>query len=201
MTGIIYKLTIGNYFYYGRTVQRFKTRMGQHKKSCFNRSKKSYWTLKYVKMRELGVKKETYDDMVKQQIVYNCPLLLLDCYEYMIIPNGNPWCLNVINKESYEIYEKDISRDNVLTPEQRKINIKISTDKSKAKRRANGKSKISKDKYNTKRKENGKQKKWNDRNNKKKYFCECCQKEMLDRKKYSHWKSTNHSTNLMMWID
>lgn len=99
MTGIIYKLYIGDYWYIGQTIRTFNCRFSQHNKACFNTFKKSYHTKKYKIIRSFGVKRKTFKTMVKHKIVYKCDIKDLNKYENFCIDLNNPWCLNmVINK-------------------------------------------------------------------------------------------------------
>ena len=108
---IIYKLSIGEFHYIGRTITRFSTRYNAHKKSCFNRSKKSYWTKLYVKIRGLGVKKNQWEEKVKYKILYkDCADDEIDFYEMSCININHPYNLNTMSKTITEFYLKPLTK-------------------------------------------------------------------------------------------
>ena len=90
--GIIYKLEVGNYYYIGKTINSFRKRYNQHKKSCFNKCNKTYHSKVYKKFRELKVKKNNWNEMVKYKIIYKCDNVDLSKYE--------KWCINIKNINS-----------------------------------------------------------------------------------------------------
>jgi len=119
--GIIYRLSIGDFWYVGRTTRTFKARYNQHKKACFNTRKKQYWCKKYLKFRQLGVKRHNWDEMVKWVIVKDCDNKYLDYYENFFIDLECPLNINTQGKKVFERYEKDLTRCGVMTPEERKV--------------------------------------------------------------------------------
>ncbi len=201
--GIIYKLEIGNYHYYGKTTTRFSTRYNAHKKSCFNRSKRSYWTKLYVKIRELGVKKSQWNEKVKYKIIYkDCEPNEVEYYEFSCINTSNPFNLNTMDKSITAFYTKEVVKWGTYnTPELRKEYRKEYNsfyDKSDS-----GKKTIKKkrDKYNQSVKGKEVNKKYWTKRNAKRYYCECCQQEMSINTSYSHNKTVKHLTNQMEWIE
>ena len=101
--GYIYKMTIGDYFYYGITDTTLRTRYNQHKKSCFNKRKQTYHSKKYKVIREYIKKKEErtptkedFDKYVKQKLVATITTSKKDLkkLESELICLNNPWCLN-----------------------------------------------------------------------------------------------------------
>lgn len=150
--GIIYKLEIGNYHYYGKTTTRFSTRYNAHKKSCFNRSKRSYWTKLYVKIRQLGVKKSQWNEKVKYKIIYkNCIENEVEYYEFSCINTSNPWNLNTMDKTITEFYTKEVVTWGTLTTEEQQHNNRMNSKNhynNMSKERQQKKNKKINDKHN-----------------------------------------------------
>ena len=103
--GLIYKLYIGDYFYIGKTINKFMVRYNNHKNSCFYKRKQEYNTKKYIKFRELGVNKDNWNEKIKYKIIYECDNDYLYCYENLCINLDNPYSLN-INKININKIEK-----------------------------------------------------------------------------------------------
>ena len=212
MTGIIYKLTVGDYHYIGRTTQTFRARYMAHRKSCFNRSKKSYHTKIYKMFRKLGVNKENWIDMVKYVIVYKPKLKYIDYYEYACININHPYNLNTINKEVYEKYErefiswgtnkglskKQIDKNYYLTikdNEDYKYNKHIRYLKDKQQLGFKKRMKSNKDKYMIKNRDKVNARK------RVKVICLICNCMISKNGKWEHNNSIKHLTNELEYID
>ena len=96
----IYKLVIGNditksYHYIGRT-NKLNVRYLSHKKSCYNRSKKSYHRKVYKKIRELGIKKDNFKEYVKMRLVATDTKENIRKLERLLINKEHSYNLNMI---------------------------------------------------------------------------------------------------------
>jgi len=92
----IYKIKVGDYFYFGKT-NSLSQRKYKHRKDCFSRSKKAYHRKLYKKIRELGIKRETFYNDIQLKIVYRCSKEETKMYEKYCINLNNDYCLNMIN--------------------------------------------------------------------------------------------------------
>ncbi len=207
-TGIIYKLTIGDYFYVGRTKGRFSTRYNSHKKSCFNRRKKTYNSKKYKIIRQLGVKRDNWNQLVKWKIIYNCPMEYLECYERhcIYISVNNPFCLNTQFIHVDKIYTKTIVNWGTLTTEDKKRRDR------ECKRKWSENNKEYFKEYNLKHKEhlNEYYKEWKQHNTdhlneyhkeyrykNKTHKCDICKTKLMAKGDYKkHCKTKNHLKNI-----
>ena len=97
----IYKLTIGNdlkdyYWYIGQT-NKPKTRLNHHKKTCYNKSKKSYHRKLYTQIRKLtGYNKTNFNNFVKMKILTYTDKSNINKLERLLINKKNHYNLNMI---------------------------------------------------------------------------------------------------------
>ena len=184
--GTIYKLSIGDYWYVGQTYQRFSTRYKQHKKGCFNKCKKAYWTKKYLTIRQQGVKKDTWDKIVKYELLMeNVRPEELNYYEMKFIDKGCPFNMNTLgHKVGDTVIIQPLIKKGTLTEEQKKENYCKSQKKSIKVRKTN------QTRLNNMKKYYGEE-----------LFCECCQKKLKRSSLHKHKKSITHLTNEMEWIE
>ena len=68
--GLIYKLIVGDFWYVGKTINKFKIRYNHHKRDCFNKKGDGYNNLKYVIFRKMGITKDNWNEMVKYEIIF-----------------------------------------------------------------------------------------------------------------------------------
>ena len=104
----MYKLTIGSYYYIGITDTTIRNRYSGHKRSCFNRRKKTYHQKIYKTIRKemCRILKKTVSQLtkkdfsnlviVKQVAVINTSRKDLLSLERELINLNNVWCLNSI---------------------------------------------------------------------------------------------------------
>ena len=103
--GYVYKITIGPYYYIGITDTTIKCRYSKHKKTCFNRVKKSYHQKVYKVIREYlkhktgHINKEDFNKYVNIKKVTEIYTNRYDLkrLETMLINLKNDWCINSIN--------------------------------------------------------------------------------------------------------
>lgn len=188
---IVYKLIIGDYHYFGMTTQSFRARYMAHKKSCFNRSKKSYWTKLYKSIRELGVKKSAWEDKVKYKIIYkDCADDEIAYYEYACINTSNPWNLNTMDKDVPEFFKKELVKWGTIIdkPKYDRERQKEWCNKNKEKRAEVSKNYVNrnKDKVSKKKSE------WYNE----KVLCEVCNCEVSKGNYPRHTRSTKHIRNI-----
>lgn len=74
MSYFVYKLTIENtpFYYFGHSNRdNRQPRMYRHKRICYNPNDKGYNYKIYQKIRELGIRELFFDNLVKEEILYN----------------------------------------------------------------------------------------------------------------------------------
>lgn len=191
---IIYKLTVGNYWYIGRTTNSFRSRFRAHCKSCFNRSKRSYHSKIYKTMRKLGVKKSTWDEQVKNHIVYVCSDEYVDYYEYALINSKCPWSLNTEDKDVKEKYEKQLVKWGTRTEEDLKN--KKKNYYKKYKEREQRKSRNRQVNYRENNKDEINERTRNQYQYNKRFKCQCCNSNVMIKAHYKrHLKTKKHLKN------
>ncbi len=195
MTGIIYKLKVGNYYYIGQTKQKFKTRINQHRRDCFNKKKKGYETKKYKKFRELGVNKDNWCDMVKGHIVYECEINEMMYYEYALININDPYCLNTCFKEVDAFFIHDYKERGSRTLEDIKKYKKLWNEKNEGYFKEYSKNRYEKNKECRKRQMR------NYNMNTKNIICKYCKTNPMNKSNYSnHCKGKKHKLNVSLTI-
>lgn len=91
----IYKLEIGDYFYFGSS--KDKDRLSKHKYNCYNPNYTNYNYKVYRKIRELCPNPNNFYDFVDFSIYHENLNIELKKYmenHYLQKHNNNPYCLN-----------------------------------------------------------------------------------------------------------
>ena len=101
----IYGLYIGEKcVYIGKTVRTMKERNGEHKSSCYNENSKIYESLKYNRIRMIGISEEQYYEYVKIQPIYsNIPENYADIME--------DFTINLYRDFGYELWNDQQALD------------------------------------------------------------------------------------------
>lgn len=110
MTHQLYKLEIGDYFYFGSTKNE-EDRYRCHKKDCYTINKPKYNNKLYTKIRELCPNPNNFYDFVDYQVYHKNLNLELKKYMenfYLQKHKDNPYCLNS-NKRIYQQNENKSS--------------------------------------------------------------------------------------------
>tara|TARA_R110000787_G_scaffold39531_1_gene98979 strand:- start:283 stop:909 length:627 start_codon:yes stop_codon:yes gene_type:complete len=196
--GLIYKLIVGDFWYVGKTINKFKIRYNHHKRDCFNKKGDGYNTLKYVIFRKMGVSLKNWNEMVKFKIVYECNDNLLYSYENLSINLDDPWCLNMIGCKIDKIIEVEVVRWGTTTKkmkkEQRHKYYLDNIEKLKIIREENkDKIKLYDKKHYEDNKEMRKEQMKKHYENNKNYECKCCNSNMMTKGDYNkHIKTKKH---------
>ena len=98
MSYYIYKMEIGDYFYYGSSKQLGNGRLNDHRKVCYNINQKGYNYKIYKKIRQLCPNKKHFDYFVDFDRFYeHLDISTKKYYENMLLQKykNNPYSLNV----------------------------------------------------------------------------------------------------------
>ena len=116
MSYYIYKLEIGDYFYYGASNQKNIERLHKHKSVCYNRRNADYNLKVYQKIRQLCPNPLHFYSFVHFERYHEHLTLELKRYmenHYLQKYKGNPHSLNVVNEIMMNISTPEFYRGKI----------------------------------------------------------------------------------------